>query len=156
MSNEKSRECHNQKPQPTHDTNRQLQCDCFHPSHSEEQIRRVFGDNWGIILLISPRKHMLWVLIRITSFLWRDDKNYPSIIIKYPPYLLHWSLITWLEYFFHVTCKKGWYNNFRFHFMAVGISTFNFTLFVCFFLLFLYTDTNMALHILNLPSRSEF
>ena len=41
---------------------------------------------------------MLWVLIRIDSprheypqhiFLWRTDENYPSIIIKYPPYLFH-------------------------------------------------------------------
>ena len=30
---------------------------------------------------------MLWVLIRIALFLWKTDKNYPSIIIKYPPYL---------------------------------------------------------------------
>ena len=22
-------------------------------------------------------------------FLWRTDKNYPSVIIKYPPYLFH-------------------------------------------------------------------
>ena len=24
------------------------------------------------------------------TFLWRTGKNYPSIIIKYPPYLLFW------------------------------------------------------------------
>ena len=50
---------------------------------SVEQIRRVFEDNSGIIL---PRRgdsnenqqHM---------FLWRTDENYPSIILKYPPYL---------------------------------------------------------------------
>ena len=47
---------------------------------------------------------MLWVLIRIAStprrgdsneypqhmFLWRNKENYPSIIIKYPPYLFFW------------------------------------------------------------------
>ena len=46
---------------------------------------------------------MLCVLIRIAlpcrgdsdkyqqhTFLWRTDENYPSIIIKYPPYLFHW------------------------------------------------------------------
>ena len=66
----------------------------------------------------SPRC-MLWGLIRIASlyvvgthqnrlavccgdssesneypqhmFLWRTDKNYPSIIIKYPPYLFFWT-----------------------------------------------------------------
>ena len=38
-----------------------------------EQIRRVFGDNEGIILFSFPLKYMLWVLIRIASlrrFLW--------------------------------------------------------------------------------------
>ena len=47
---------------------------------------------------------MFWVLIRIASsrrgdsneypehmFLWRTDENYPSIIIKYPPYLFFWK-----------------------------------------------------------------
>ena len=50
---------------------------------SVEQIRRVFEDNSGIIL---PRRgdsnehpqHM---------FLWRTDENFPSIFLKYPPYL---------------------------------------------------------------------
>ena len=32
-----------------------------------EQIRWVFGDNWKIIFINSPYKHMLWVLIRIAS-----------------------------------------------------------------------------------------
>ena len=32
-----------------------------------EQIRRVFDDNLGILLHISPEKRMLWVLIRIAS-----------------------------------------------------------------------------------------
>ena len=49
---------------------------------------------------------MLWVLIRIASrgdsneypqhmFLWRTDENYPSIIIKYPPYLSfsYWAAV---------------------------------------------------------------
>ena len=77
-----------------------------------ELISRVFEDNLGIILLISPLKHMLWVLIRIAMtvccgyslesprqgdsneypkhvFYWRTEENYPSIIIKYPPYLFH-------------------------------------------------------------------
>ena len=52
---------------------------------------------------------MLWVLIRIASnglaeailmsthipqhmFLWRNNKNYPWIIIKYPSYLFYWNL----------------------------------------------------------------
>ena len=26
-------------------------------------------------------------------FLWRTDENYPSIIIKYPPYLVFWQVI---------------------------------------------------------------
>ena len=45
---------------------------------------------------------MLCVLIRIAirgdsneyaqhMFLWRTVENYPLIIIKYPPYLLHWK-----------------------------------------------------------------
>ena len=48
---------------------------------------------------------MLLVLIRIASgddsigyqqhmFLWRTDENYPSIIIKYPPYLFFWTHIS--------------------------------------------------------------
>ena len=46
--------------------------------------KEVYEDNLGIILLISPKKHMLWVLIRITAeailmsthnmFLWRTVK----------------------------------------------------------------------------------
>ena len=32
-----------------------------------KQIRRVFEDNLGIIFVISPSKHILWVLIRIAS-----------------------------------------------------------------------------------------
>ena len=40
---------------------------------SVEQIRRVFEDNLEIIFIISPQKHMLWVLIR------RGDSNeYPQ------------------------------------------------------------------------------
>ena len=58
---------------------------------------------------------MLWVLIRTirqgdsneclqhaeaillsthNTFLWRNDKNYPSIIIKYPPYLFQCFMTT--------------------------------------------------------------
>ena len=33
-------------------------------------------------------------------FLWRTDENYPSIIIKYPPYLFHW-INTW------TSCRAG-------------------------------------------------
>ena len=42
---------------------------------------------------------MLWVLIRIAYeypqhlFLWRTDENYPSIIIKYPHYLVFWTVL---------------------------------------------------------------
>ena len=66
-----------------------------------EQIRRVFGDNLGKILLFlhkniccgysleSPRQgdsneypqHM---------FSWRADEHYPSVIIKYMSYLFYW------------------------------------------------------------------
>ena len=49
-----------------------------------EQIRRVFGDNWRIILDNSPKKRML-------CGLWKNNENYLSIILKYPPYLFHWS-----------------------------------------------------------------
>ena len=49
-----------------------------------EQIRWVFGDNWRIISEFSTKKtqqHM---------FIWRNNKNYPYIVLKYPPYLFHW------------------------------------------------------------------
>ena len=42
---------------------------------------------------------MLWVLIRIAYeypqhlFLWRTDENYPSIVIKYPHYLVFWTVL---------------------------------------------------------------
>ena len=39
-----------------------------------EQIRRVFEDNLGIMSTHN-------------MFLWRNNENYPVIILKYPPYL---------------------------------------------------------------------
>ena len=55
-----------------------------------EQIRWVFDDNKSIIFHISPLKRMLWGDSNEYPqhmFLWRTDKNYPSVIIKDPPYL---------------------------------------------------------------------
>ena len=61
---------------------------------SEDQIRRVFDDNWKVIFISSPWKHTctLWVLVRIASveypqhmFLWRNKQNY-LLIIRYLPY----------------------------------------------------------------------
>ena len=61
---------------------------------SVEHIRRVFGDNWRIILDSSPQKHMLWGgnfnEYPQHMFLWRNNKNYTWIILKYPPCLFHW------------------------------------------------------------------
>ena len=56
---------------------------------AEKQIRRVFDDNFPYFSIETYvvgdsneyPQHM---------FLRRTDKNYPLIIIKYPPYLFHW------------------------------------------------------------------
>ena len=68
---------------------------------------------------------MLWVLIRIASsddsnehpqhmFLWRNDENYHSIIIKYPPYL---SLLTVICFNRVTRCPDflGWHGKITFN-----------------------------------------
>ena len=67
----------------------------------EQNFQRVFGDDQGIIFLISPLNvycgYSLELLQQGDSneypqrmILWRTDENYPLIIIKYPSYLFHW------------------------------------------------------------------
>ena len=48
------------------------------------------------------------------TFLWRIGENYPSVIIKYPPYLFYWShLVKWVVQSEKVNMKKtdydGWW-----------------------------------------------
>ena len=62
---------------------------------AEEEIRRVFDDNWMIVFSIKT----CVVGIRQGdsneypqhSFLWRNKQNYPLIMTKYPPYLFYWE-----------------------------------------------------------------
>ena len=54
-------------------------------------------DNLGIIFIISPYKHMWWVLIRIASFYnicFYGELT--KIIIKYPPYLFHRTILLFI------------------------------------------------------------
>ena len=73
------------------------------PHDPEEQIRRVFDDNWRIILSVlyknvccgysleSPRWGDSNEYPQHTHlFLWRNKQNYPLIITKYPSYLFHY------------------------------------------------------------------
>ena len=55
------------------------------------KIRRVFGDNLGIIFITSSLRKSTKAILMSTHnmFLWRIIENYPSIIIKYPLYLFH-------------------------------------------------------------------
>ena len=69
-------------PPPLPNLNQQKVCWTW----SVEQIRWVYLDNFEIIFHISPCEYPQHM------FLWRTDENYPLIIIKYPPYLFHWSI----------------------------------------------------------------
>ena len=84
----------------------------FDANSADSRTDKGIGDNLRIIFHISPKKR--YVVYSLESprqgdsneypqhmVLWRTDENYPSIIIKYPPYLFcvefdlsdHWS--TW-------------------------------------------------------------
>ena len=77
-----------------HKNNRLQQTISFASKDPMEQIRGLFDDNWRIIVVSSPWKHMLWVLIRNAClgdsdeypqhmFSWRNKQNYH----QYPAYL---------------------------------------------------------------------
>ena len=66
------------------------------------QIKRVFEDNQGIIFVILHKNVCCAYSLESPQwgdsneypqhvFLWRTVENYPLIILKYPPYLLHWK-----------------------------------------------------------------
>ena len=70
-------------------------------SRSVNWVEQIVGIWWKLRdnFDLFHHKNMLWGLIRIVwddsneypqhMFSWRTDKNYPSIINKYPPYLSH-------------------------------------------------------------------
>ena len=93
-----------------------------------EQIRRVFEDNFAYF---SIKTYVVGTLMHNICkgdcneypqhmFLWRTDKNYPSIIIKYPPYLFHCLVLCagLPEYPFHM-------DNPSFLFNAIKLSSNN-------------------------------
>ena len=78
-----------------------------------KQIRRVFDDNFEIILLFLQKHICCGYSLELPRrgnsneyphhmFLWRTIENYPLIIIKYPPYLFQGYMFCSLENLKHM------------------------------------------------------